>query len=84
MNQLSPSLSLLAMSIASSALTALGQNPHPDYTGNSIDPEMAKFNIDLLLLLKEKTQGNRNQEEETLFSQLLHDLQLKYVESQKK
>lgn len=78
---LEPTMSLLMLSIASSALTALGQNPHPDNQQFGIDKPMAKFNIDLLILLKQKTSSNLTTEEAILIEQLIHDLQLKYIDT---
>lgn len=80
-NALEPTISLLMMSIASSALTSLGQHSPSDQTENSIDKPMAKFNIDLLILLKKKTLNNLSTEEERLIDQLIHDLQLKFVQT---
>ena len=45
---------------------------------------MAKQTIDILGVLKEKTQGNLTNDEEQLLDNLLHDLRIKYVEESKK
>ena len=45
---------------------------------------MAKQTIDILGVLKEKTQGNLTNDEEQLIDNLLHDLRIKYVEESKK
>ena len=42
--------------------------------------DLARQNIDLLALLKEKTKGNLTPEEQTLIDNLLYDLRLRYVE----
>ena len=44
-----------------------------------VDPAMAAESIDLLLLLREKTEGNRTPEETQLLDELIYDLQLRYV-----
>jgi hypothetical protein len=41
--------------------------------------ELARHSIDLLTMLREKTTGNLNAEEEALFERLLYDLRLLYV-----
>ena len=74
------SLSVLLMSVASSAAMAMGLAPHPETGQLDKNKEMAKFNIDLLLVLQEKTKGNRNAEEDRFLNSILHDLQMKYVE----
>ncbi len=74
------SISVLFMSIASSAAMSMGLAPHPEGSGASKDKTMAKFNIDLLLTLKEKTRGNLSSDEQHFLEQVIHDLQLKFVE----
>lgn len=72
--------SVLVMSIASSAAITLGLTPDPQTNEFSTDPQMAKFNIDLLLVLKEKTQGHLTPDEDKLMSAILGDLQLKFMQ----
>ena len=42
------------------------------------DLGQAQYLIDLLLLLREKTEGNRTPEETRLLSEVLHDLQVRF------
>ncbi len=72
--------SMLVMSVASSAAMALGLTPDPQSGAVEIDKDMARFNIDLLLVLKEKTKNNLSKEESELLDHLLNDLQLKFVQ----
>lgn len=72
------SLSVLIMSIASSALIFMGLAPHEDGS-TSVDKNLARFNIDLLLVLKEKTKGNLNGEEAKFLENLIADLQNKFL-----
>ena len=81
--ELSPSFSTLAMSIGSSALMAMGQVPHPETGETTKDFEMAQFNIDLLLLLKDKTKNNLAAEEDKFLNSLISDLQFKFLEANK-
>ncbi|MFS4457873.1 DUF1844 domain-containing protein [Bdellovibrio sp. HCB2-146] len=72
------SLSILIMSIASSAVMAMGLAP--DDSGKvSKDKNMARFNIDLLLVLKAKTKGNLSKDETEFLDNLINDLQMKFV-----
>ncbi len=81
MNQsLEANFSVLVMSIASSAAMSLGLAPNPQDGKLEVDKKMARFNIDLLLVIAEKTKGNLNKEEEQLLHVVLKDLQLKFVE----
>lgn len=75
------SFSMLVMSIASSAAMALGLTPDPSTGTTASDRNMARFNIDLLVILKEKTKGQLTKDEESLLDHLVSDLQLKFVQS---
>jgi hypothetical protein len=77
------SLGDLFMMLATEAVVALGDAPDPA-TGQhqQILPHAAEI-IDLLLLLREKTEGNRTEEETEILEQLLYDLQLRYVRATK-
>lgn len=65
------------------ALFKLGiaEDPVSQKIDENID--LAKRLIDLLNLLKEKTQGNLNTEEETLLNNGLHQLKMMYMEKAK-
>lgn len=73
------SLSVLIMSIASSALMSMGLAPSDESGRVSKDKNMARFNIDLLLVLKEKTKGNLSSDESQFLDNLITDLQMKFV-----
>lgn len=78
-----PSFSVLVMSVASSAAMSLGLTPNPQTNQIEVDRDMAKFNIDLLLVLQEKTKNNLNEEETQLVEHVLRDLQMKFLELKK-
>ena len=80
MQKMEASFSVLTMSIASSAAMALGLAPHPQSGELTKDKEMAKFNIDLLLMLQEKTKGNLTSDEQKFLESLLSDLQMKFLQ----
>ncbi|MCE3009043.1 MAG: DUF1844 domain-containing protein [Proteobacteria bacterium] len=71
--------SVLTMSLASSAAMALGLAPDPQTGKTEKDKNMAKFNIDLLVMLKEKTKGNLSSDEQKFLETVITDLQLKFV-----
>jgi hypothetical protein len=74
----------LFMMLGSSALMAFGE-PDPT-TGQRTqrDLPMAAEVIDVLVLLREKTEGRRSDEETQVLDQLLYDLQLRYVNATKR
>ncbi len=49
----------------------------------STDLNLARHNIELLELMKEKTQGNRTEEENQLIEHLLFQLRMAFVQSSK-
>ncbi len=82
--QMDASLSTLVLSIGSSAAIALGLAPEPA-TGKSMkDLNIAKFNIDLLMVLQNKTKNNLSADEVQFLSRIISDLQMKYLEESKK
>ena len=77
---LEATFSMLAMSIASSALMSLGLTPDPSTGKPEPDKNLARFNIDLLAMLKDKTKNNLTNEESDFLSQILQDLQMKFMQ----
>jgi hypothetical protein len=77
------SLSTLILSIGSSAAMAMGLAPDPGTGKSEKNLEMARFNIDLLLVLKQKTKNNLSQEESQFLESIVSDLQLRFVEASK-
>ena len=83
-SSLEPALSTLVLSLSSAALIALGlatdPSADPSKDPKKADKPMAKFNIDMLIMLREKTKGNLSSHEEKLIDAIVSDLQMKYVE----
>jgi hypothetical protein len=77
------SLEGLFVMLASSAVVALGEAADPMTGQVRRDPDAAADAIDLLLLLREKTEGNRTPRETQLLEELIYDLQLRYVAAMK-
>lgn len=76
---LEANFSTLVLSVASSAAMSLGMAPDPGTGKTSVDKKMAQFNIDLLEVLKNKSENNRTDEEDKLINQLISDLKMKFV-----
>ena len=72
------------LSMASSAMIALGQMPAPDGETLTPDIETAKFLIDVLSMLEVKTQGNLDESEQKLLQSLLYDLRVAFVDASRK
>src|SRR5882724_12030985 len=74
-----PDLRGLFIMLASSALMNLGEAADPATGERVLDLEQAKEAIDLLALLRIKTNGNRTDQESHLLEEMLYDLQLRFV-----
>jgi hypothetical protein len=76
----SPSdLGALFMMFASSALINLGAVPDPETDERRLDLGQAQAAIDVLLMLRDKTRGNRSEQESRLLEDVLYDLQMRFV-----
>lgn len=73
----------LFMMLASSAVVALGEAADPLTGEVRREPAHAAETIDLLLLLREKTEGNRSPEETQLLEAIIYDLQMRYINALK-
>ena len=78
-----PDLQGLFIMLASSALVNLGEAADPETGERVLDLEQAKDAIDLLSLLRVKTEGNRTEQESHLLEEMLYDLQLRFVRAAK-
>lgn len=68
------------LGLATTTLIHLGYSPDPDTGVEAVDLPAARETLDLLDLLRRKTQGNLTGDEDQLFASLLTDLRMKYVE----
>lgn len=75
--------STFILSLASSAFYHLGEMSDPNTGEKKVDLSAVKQTIDILLILKGKTQGNLDDAENNLLDQLVYELQMKYIAAQK-
>ena len=71
-------------SLGFQAMIFLGEVPNPITNAQEKNLKQAKFLIDTLTLLREKTSGNLNKEEAELLNGSIYELQMRYVEAMKK
>jgi hypothetical protein len=76
--------STFVISLSTQALMHLGEIANPVSGKVDADVPAAKQMIDLLGMIKEKTSGNLNANEDRLMQDILFDLRMKYVEAVKK
>lgn len=71
--------SMFLSTLSMQALMALGEIPHPVTQTAQEDLEQARYLIDVLGMLQEKTKGNLTAEESALMEDVLYELRMKYV-----
>jgi len=68
-------------SLSTSALIQLGEIEDPFTKKSAKNLPLAKQTIDLVGMLKEKTKGNLNSQEEGVIESILYDLRMRYVKA---
>jgi hypothetical protein len=72
------------MSLCTSVFIHLGEICDPTTNQKCIDLPLAKQTIDIIAMLKEKTEGNRTKEEDQLIQEMLYNLRMQYLALSKK
>ena len=70
-------------SLGMQALVALGQIENPITKKKEPDMAQARYMIDIIQMLKDKTKGNVTPEEDRMMEDLLYQLRMVYVEKTK-
>jgi hypothetical protein len=65
--------------LANTVMMLLGQVPDPSTQQRYLDLPQAKHTIDILMMLRDKTQGNLTAEEAKLLEDVMPQLQMAYV-----
>jgi len=73
------SFSLFASSLVTQALISLGEVENPFSKTKEQNLDQAKFTIDTLQIIKDKTSGNLTDDEAKLLETALYDLRMGYV-----
>jgi hypothetical protein len=68
------------MSFSTFLLGHLGEAPHPETGAAAVNLVLARQTVGLLSMLFLKTKGNLTSDEEQLFSSVLTDLRLRFVQ----
>jgi len=80
-NILEASFSSLVLTLSSSAWVGLGKIADPVSGEMKADLSGAKFAIDILVMLREKTKGNLTEDEEKILRSVVAELQANYAET---
>jgi hypothetical protein len=73
-------ISSFFISLAQSALVHLGEVADPSTGQRTPELTVARYTIDTLAMLEEKTKGNLDEQEAKLVDSLLYELRSKFVE----
>ncbi|MFH1414545.1 MAG: DUF1844 domain-containing protein [Elusimicrobiota bacterium] len=74
----------IVISLSQAAMLGMGKIAHPESGEVSVNLDIAKINIDILQMLKDKTVGNLTKKEAEVLNETLTNLQLTYVDEVKK
>ncbi len=74
-----PTLSMHLFHLASQVSMALGEAENPMTGNREVDLQAARFIIDTLVMLEEKTAGNRSADEDQYMRGVLTNLRMAYV-----
>jgi hypothetical protein len=81
--QLEMTFSTFLVGLSTEALAALGEMPDPVTGQRGRDLGAARQFIDIIGILRDKTRGNLDREEQNLIEAILFELRMKYVELSK-
>jgi hypothetical protein len=73
------SFGLLLTTLATEALMAMGQLPHPMTGQTQKHRHQARYLIDTIDMLREKTKGNLTEQEQEMLDTLLHQLRMAFI-----
>ena len=74
-SQLTVTFASFVVGLATSAMSAMGEGPE----ASEVDLQLARNTIDVLAVLKEKTEGNLDSDETKLLDAILHDTRMRFV-----
>ena len=75
------SFSLFVSGLATQALLQMGAFPNPISGKVELNLAQAKYTIDILGMLEDKTRGNLSDREKRELDQILYDLRIQYVQA---
>ncbi|NLB34675.1 MAG: DUF1844 domain-containing protein [Elusimicrobia bacterium] len=83
-DQIDPHFFNLIMSLSQTALFGMGKISHPQTGEIEKDMELARVNIDIIHMFKEKTKGNLTEKEKEIITDTLMNLQLTFADEKKR
>lgn len=81
--ELKMDFSAFILSLNASSLIHLGEIPDPESRLRSVNVPAAKHTIEILEIIKDKTAGNLDEDEDKLLDDILYNLRLKFLQHSK-
>ncbi len=81
--ELKMDFSAFILSLNASSLIHLGEIPDPESRSRSVNIPAAKHTIEILEIIKDKTTGNLDEDEDKLLDDILYNLRLKFLQHSK-
>lgn len=78
-NHIPVSFTQFVVSLVQSTMVHLGEAPSPETGSKALNLNLARDTIDVLTMLKEKTEGNRTEDETRMLNTLLHEIRTKFL-----
>lgn len=78
-----PDFSSFLSSLFIETLICLGELPNPATKQKEENLEQARYIIDTISILKDKTKGNLNSDESTMLENILYEARMKYIAKSK-
>ena len=74
-----PDFITFIFTLSTHAQIGMGLFPNPISKKVEVDLDLAKYQIDVIGMLQEKTKGNLNKDEEKFIDSILHELRMVYI-----
>lgn len=81
--ELKMDFSAFILSLNASSLIHLGEIPDPESRSRSVNIPAAKHTIEILEIIKDKTTGNLDKDEDQLLDDIIYTLRLKFLQHAK-
>lgn len=81
--ELKMDFSAFILSLNASSLIHLGEIPDPESRSRNTNIPAAKHTIEILEIIKDKTSGNLDKDEDQLLDDILYNLRLKFLQHAK-
>ena len=76
-----PTITALIQMLFMQGMISAGKMMNPLTNKYETDLKIAKYQVELIEMLEEKTRGNRTKEEDEAFDEILHQMRLAFIDA---